>query len=73
MVHLTHELYAVLDFLQSFDTVAVDLVEVVKLVLQAEYFGSFDDLGCNVIAIAIKHDFLIKLTLFGGILHEYNA
>ena len=62
-----------LDFFESFNTVSIDLAEIVELVLQGEVLGSFEDLRCDIVSIIVKHNFLEQLSLFRRVLHKYNA
>ena len=61
------------NFLKSLNAVSVDLVEIVKLILQAKIFSSFKDLGCNIISVVVKHNVFEEFVLLRRVLHKDNA
>ena len=73
LIHLTHQLTTVFNFLKSLNAVSVDLVEIVKLILQAKIFSSLKDLGCNIISVVVKHNVFEEFVFLRRVLHKDNA
>ena len=69
MVYLSHKLTTMLDILESFYAVTIDLSEILKLLLQAKVLGPLEDLGSDIVSIAIEHDVFEQFALLRRVFH----
>ena len=54
-----------LDFLEGFNAVSIDLAKIVKIVLQVEVFGSLEDFWSDVVSKVVKHNVSVQFALLG--------